>query len=158
MKLTASFGLFTFAAFLEFAPLAQAIELTPKRVNQTGSIYKQQFHPTVTNKVNPLVIMIRFADHTARKLPTKNQLPSNMKVHGWITLPQSEAYYASANTDGTALRLALNDVLSQVDAQVNLNRYDSDNDGQIDNITFLHSGFQDIIYFANLTLFLPKLL
>ena len=62
----------------------------------------------------------------------------------WITLPNTEAYYANGNSGLTsrtheALRYAL-DVLD-ADPSFQFADFDQDSDGDIDAITFLHSGY-----------------
>ncbi len=63
----------------------------------------------------------------------------------WVTLPQTEAYYANG-LDGfgsypqNAQRM-VQDALALVDASVNFGQFDQDNDGFIDAITVIHSGY-----------------
>lgn len=72
------------------------------------------------------------------------QLTLNSTVAYWVTLPNTEAYYANGNSGLTtrtheALRSAL-DTLN-ADPNINFTDFDSDSDGKIDAITFLHSGY-----------------
>lgn len=72
------------------------------------------------------------------------QLSLDSSVAYWVTLPNTEAYYANGNSGLTsrtheALRSAL-DTLN-ADPSIDFTDYDGDSDGQIDAITFLHSGY-----------------
>ena len=72
------------------------------------------------------------------------QFTLNSTVAYWITLPNTEAYYANGNSGLTsrtheALRYAL-DALDD-DPNFNFTDFDQDSDGRIDAITFLHSGY-----------------
>jgi len=122
--------------------------------------------------VKNLVVLIRFADHVDRSLPSvanvnalfnapggdpvvaptgsirdlylKNsysQFILDSAVQAWITLPQSEAYYANGQSGDSTLWQALRYALDQLDATINFNDFDANNDGQIDAISFLHSGY-----------------
>ena len=67
-------------------------------------------------------------------------------VVAWVTLPQTEAYYANgssglggtypANPQGM-----VKDALDLVDPMVNFGQFDANNDGYIDAIDIIHSGF-----------------
>jgi M6 family metalloprotease-like protein len=75
-------------------------------------------------------------------------------VLAWVTLPHTEAYY-SGNQYGLPFANAgnpaavypnnaagmLRDALPLVDALVNFSQFDSDNDGYVDAIDFIHSGY-----------------
>ena len=65
----------------------------------------------------------------------------NPGVGGWITVSNTEAYYANGQSGDSTLWQALREALDVIDATVNFNDYDSDNDGQIDSIAFIHSGY-----------------
>jgi len=72
------------------------------------------------------------------------QFTLNSTVAYWITLPNTEAYYANGDSGLTsrtheALRYAL-DTLDD-DPNFNFTDFDQDSDGRIDAITFLHSGY-----------------
>ena len=63
----------------------------------------------------------------------------------WVTLPQTEAYYANG-FDGTGsypqnAQRMVEDALALVDASVNFGQFDQDNDGFIDAISVIHSGY-----------------
>ena len=63
----------------------------------------------------------------------------------WVTLPQTEAYYANG-ADGTGsypqnAQKMVEDALALVDATVNFGQFDQDNDGFIDAISVIHSGY-----------------
>lgn len=60
----------------------------------------------------------------------------------WVTSNNTEDFYANGNSGLTSLiHNALKDALNKVDAFVNFSQFDQDNDGLIDSITFLHSGY-----------------
>jgi M6 family metalloprotease-like protein len=69
----------------------------------------------------------------------------NSTVLAWVTLPNTEAYYANGQ-HGTgsyptnAQRMVF-DALNLVDPLVNFGEFDADNDGFIDAITIIHSGY-----------------
>ena len=66
-------------------------------------------------------------------------------VVAWVTLPQTEAYYAAGN-DGfgsypqNAQRMT-EDALNLADPLVNFTQFDQDNDGFVDAIDIVHSGY-----------------
>jgi M6 family metalloprotease-like protein len=63
-------------------------------------------------------------------------------VADWVTSDNTEAYYANGNSGLTSLtHAALKDALNKVDATVDFRDFDTDGDGLIDAITFLHSGY-----------------
>ncbi len=66
-------------------------------------------------------------------------------VLAWVTLPQTEAYYADGITGfGNYPRSAqgmVKDALDLVDPLVNFAQFDADNDGFIDAISIIHSGY-----------------
>ena len=67
-------------------------------------------------------------------------------VVAWVTLPRTEAFYGNGN-DGTGATYPANaqgmveDALKLVDPLVDFGDFDSDNDGYIDAITIIHSGY-----------------
>jgi M6 family metalloprotease-like protein len=67
-------------------------------------------------------------------------------VVAWVTLPQTEAYYANGE-DGLGTTFPTNpqgmvrDALNLVDPLVNFAQFDQDNDGFIDSISIVHSGY-----------------
>lgn len=66
-------------------------------------------------------------------------------VTAWVTLPNTEAYYAN-NNDGTGsyprnAQGMVEDALDLVDPLVDFSQFDNDSDGYIDAITFIHSGY-----------------
>ena len=72
------------------------------------------------------------------------QLSIDSTVAYWVTLPNTEAYYANGNSGLTtktheALKFALDTL--DADSNFNFTDFDQDNDGNIDAITFLHSGY-----------------
>ncbi|TMP98709.1 MAG: M6 family metalloprotease domain-containing protein [Verrucomicrobia bacterium] len=66
-------------------------------------------------------------------------------VVAWVTLPNSEAYYANQqNGFGSYPQNAqrmVEDALDLVDPLVDLGKFDANNDGKIDCITIIHSGY-----------------
>lgn len=129
----------------------------------------------IPSNVKNLVIMVRFADHTQRTLPSATevdilfnsrgghptiaksgsvrdvylsnsyqQLNLESKVYGWVTLPKTEAYYAGGRSGLADVYLdAVRDALSLVESQYNVDfrALDADNDGFVDTVTLLHSGY-----------------
>ena len=69
------------------------------------------------------------------------QLVLDSTVVGWIDVPNTEAYYANGNSGDSTLWQALRAALDQADDVIDFNDFDTDNDGQIDSITFIHSGY-----------------
>jgi M6 family metalloprotease-like protein len=67
-------------------------------------------------------------------------------VVAWVTLPQTEAYYANGQS-GTGYGFPQNaqgmvrDALDLVDPLVDFGEFDTDNDGYIDAISIVHSGY-----------------
>ena len=67
-------------------------------------------------------------------------------VVAWVTLPQNEAYYGNGQ-NGIGLTYPNNaqgmvrDALDLVDSLVDFGQFDQDNDGYIDAISFVHSGY-----------------
>lgn len=63
-------------------------------------------------------------------------------VAAWVTSNNTEAYYGNGNSGLTSLTHdALKDALNKVDQFIDFRDFDSNNDGIIDAITFLHSGY-----------------
>ena len=129
--------------------------------------------------VQNLVVLLRFADHTGRSLPPRDQveklfnatspvpgvaptgsvrtfykeisygkLDLQSTVVDWVTLPNSEAYYANGQSGlTTRIHEALRDALEIIRQKnlVNFADFDNENngagDGWIDAITFVHSGY-----------------
>jgi M6 family metalloprotease-like protein len=72
------------------------------------------------------------------------QLILNSTIAYWVTSNNTESYYANGNSGLTSrIHSALIHALNVLDADPNINfsDYDQDGDGQIDAITFLHSGY-----------------
>ena len=65
----------------------------------------------------------------------------NPGINDWITVSNTEAYYANGNSGDSTLWQALREALDQLDAVIDFNDYDLDNDGRIDSIAFIHSGY-----------------
>ena len=63
-------------------------------------------------------------------------------VNGWIDLPETETYYAN-NGSGLTTRTwqAITSALNSADATVDFSDFDTDNDGWIDSMAFIHSGY-----------------
>ncbi|HHZ69432.1 MAG TPA: M6 family metalloprotease domain-containing protein [Methylococcaceae bacterium] len=70
-----------------------------------------------------------------------NQMTLNSTISGWITVSNTEAYYADGASGTSKLWEALREALTILDPSVDFNEFDSDNDGFIDAITFIHSGY-----------------
>ena len=63
-------------------------------------------------------------------------------VVAWATVSNAEAYYANGNSGlTTAIHQALSEALDIVDDSIDFNTFDQDDDGYIDAVTFLHSGY-----------------
>ncbi|MEP6809073.1 MAG: M6 family metalloprotease domain-containing protein [Chthoniobacterales bacterium] len=66
-------------------------------------------------------------------------------VVAWVTLPHTMAYYAGSNNGLQATepnaRTMVRDALALVDPLVNFGQFDQDNDGYVDAIDFIHSGY-----------------
>ncbi len=69
------------------------------------------------------------------------QMELNSDVSGWITVSQSEQYYANGQSGDSTLWEALREALDTLDQAVDFTQYDADNDGYIDSIAFIHSGY-----------------
>ena len=66
----------------------------------------------------------------------------NPIIGDWITVSNTEAYYANGASGDSTLWLALREALTALDnAGVNFKDYDTNNDGRIDSIAFIHSGY-----------------
>ncbi len=66
----------------------------------------------------------------------------NPLIGDWIMVSNTEAYYANGRSGDSTLWLALREALTALDnAGVNFKDYDTDNDGRIDSIAFIHSGY-----------------
>ena len=149
-------------------PSAAVQAKTSKRISAASET--QKIAPL--GAVNNLVVMIRFANHNGRDLPSVaqvdtlfnavggdpvlaptgsirdlylensyNQLQLNSSVHAWITLSQTEAYYANGQSGDQTLWEGLREALTELDKTVDFSNFDSDGDGTIDAIAFLHSGY-----------------
>ena len=62
-------------------------------------------------------------------------------VQPWVTVSKTEAYYANGQSGDSTLWEALREALDEVDKSVDFRNYDTDGDGRIDAIAFLHSGY-----------------
>jgi M6 family metalloprotease-like protein len=67
-------------------------------------------------------------------------------VLAWVTLPQNQAYYAGTNSGlggdyPNNAKKMVQDALALVDPLVDFGQFDTDNDGYIDAITIIHSGY-----------------
>lgn len=70
------------------------------------------------------------------------QLTIDSTVIGWLDMPNTEAYYAGGISGlGTIFWEAVNDALDAADPSVDFSEFDEDNDGYIDAITLVHSGY-----------------
>lgn len=131
---------------------------------------QQRIAPSGT--IKNLVVMIRFANHSGRTLPTTSdvdvlfnqaggdpqlaptgsvrdvylensysQFNLQSDVQVWVDVSNTEAYYANGQSGDSTLWEALREALGKLDQTVNFSDYDSDGDGKIDAIAFLHSGY-----------------
>jgi len=74
-----------------------------------------------------------------------NQMTLESTVVGWVILPETEAYYADGD-DGTGsyprnAQKMVEDALDLVDPLVDFDQFDTDDDGYIDAIDIIHSGY-----------------
>ena len=69
------------------------------------------------------------------------QMVLDSDVQPWVTVSNTEAYYANGNSGDSTLWQALREALDILDASINFDDYDQDNDGYIDSIAFIHSGY-----------------
>jgi M6 family metalloprotease-like protein len=69
------------------------------------------------------------------------QLELNSDVMPWITVSGTEQYYANGVSGDSTLWGALREALAELDRTVDFSQYDLNNDGYIDSIAFLHSGY-----------------
>ncbi len=69
----------------------------------------------------------------------------NSTVLAWVTLPQTEAFYADGQTGGGSfprnVQGMVRDALVLADPLVNFADFDTDNDGLVDAIDIIHSGY-----------------
>ena len=65
----------------------------------------------------------------------------NPGIGDWITVSNTEAYYANGQSGDSTLWQALREALNTLDSVIDFNDYDLDNDGRIDSIAFIHSGY-----------------
>jgi M6 family metalloprotease-like protein len=66
----------------------------------------------------------------------------NSTVFAWVTLPNTEQYYAAGNSGlGPKIQEAIKDALVLADPLINFHDFDKDSDGFVDAIAFLHSGY-----------------
>ncbi len=123
--------------------------------------------------ISNVVILIRFANHTARTIPSPGDFDTifnavggdpvlaptgsvrdyyleasygamqlNSTVFGWVTLPETEAYYADGNSGlSEVVREAIEDALVLADPLIDFSQFDKDSDGFVDSIAFVHSGY-----------------
>jgi len=69
------------------------------------------------------------------------QVELNSDISSWITVSGSEQYYANGQSGDSTLWEALREALDTLDQTVDFSQYDTNNDGYIDSIAFLHSGY-----------------
>jgi M6 family metalloprotease-like protein len=139
----------------------------------TGTLPARQ--PITHGTLNNMVVLICFADHVDRTLPTKTDIeilynrsgghpqiaPSGSvrdyftqssygkldiisEVFDWIILPQIESHYANGKSGDSDIFLesiyyALD--LLESNEGFSFGSFDNDNDGYLDAITILHSGY-----------------
>ena len=69
------------------------------------------------------------------------QMELNSDISSWITVSKSEQYYANGQSGDSTLWEALREALGKLDQTVDFSQYDMNNDGYIDSIAFIHSGY-----------------
>lgn len=69
------------------------------------------------------------------------QLTLDSTVLDWINVSETEAYYANGQSGDQTLWEALIEALDEADESLDFSQFDSDSDGFIDAITFVHSGY-----------------
>ncbi len=150
-------------------------KILPRRVGaeQESTPQRTALSATTTGgSIKNLVVMVRFADHQARPLPSAgdmnvlfnataadarlaptgslkmvylensyNKVVLNSTISDLITVSKSEAYYANGQSGSSRLWEALREALGILDGQLNFADFDGDNDGYIDSVTFVHSGY-----------------
>ena len=124
-----------------------------------------------SGQVVNLVIPIRFSNHASRTVPVEGdigvlfnntgpdplaptgsvrdvylensygQLDLVSTIADWATVSNTEQYYANGMSGDQTLHQALIEALNAVDQYIDFSQFDQDNDGYIDAITFLHSGY-----------------
>lgn len=65
----------------------------------------------------------------------------NPGVGDWITVSGTEAYYANGQSGDSTLWQALREALDILDTYIDFRDFDTDDDGRIDSIAFIHSGY-----------------
>jgi M6 family metalloprotease-like protein len=70
------------------------------------------------------------------------QMELNSTATGWMTVSNTEQYYADGSY-GRSSKIweALIEALNLADASIDFSQFDEDYDGDIDSITFIHSGY-----------------
>lgn len=74
-------------------------------------------------------------------LNSYGQMELNSDIAPWVTVSGTEQYYANGASGDSTLWQALREALDILDRSIDFRQYDSNDDGLIDSITFLHSGF-----------------
>ena len=153
---------------------SQAVLVSMRKTSSSSSSSTSQNSEQVNSpgSLKNLVVMIRFADHTGRPLPTNSDLnvlfnatggdpvlaPTgsvrdvylensyglltiDSTVYGWIDVPGTEAYYADGESGSSRLWDALKYALDQIDQTLDFGTFDNDNNGYVDGIAFIHSGY-----------------
>lgn len=141
-----------------------------KPLGSDGTIGEQA--DTLTGVRPHLVVLIRFADHQQKTLPSVEQIdtlfnglkrdeqliPSgsvkqlfeqnsygqlkiNSTILQWIDLPHPQAYYSQNGGTRNRLEQGIQSALSQLESTVDFKQFDSNKDGYLDGVTFLHSGY-----------------
>jgi M6 family metalloprotease-like protein len=152
--------------------LPSTAQRAASRKSSTGGSSASVQTVLASGAIRNLVVLIQFADHVGRPLPSTaeidalfnavggdpvaaptgsvrdvylqnsyGQVELNSDVMPWVTVSGTEAYYANGVSGDRTLWEALREALTVLDGSVDFGRYDQDNDGQIDSIAFLHSGY-----------------
>ena len=69
------------------------------------------------------------------------QVELNSDISAWITVSETEQYYANGESGDSTLWEALREALDKLDQTTDFSQYDINNDGFIDSIAILHSGY-----------------
>ncbi len=128
--------------------------------------------PRAAGTLKNVVILLQFANHAARELPTQadydtifnasgptppaaptgsvrsvyledsyGQFEINSTVFGWYLLPETEQFYAHGTSGLGQPKIYILDALDLADADIDFSQFDEDNDGFVDGIAFIHSGY-----------------
>ncbi len=70
------------------------------------------------------------------------QLTIESSVTGWINMPQTEQFYAAGSSGlNSTFKSGIRAALNAADPFIDFSQFDKDNDGWVDAIAFIHSGY-----------------